>query len=77
MKTEVEQLTPPKSFNPVALTITFETQYELDAFYAIFNHAGVSTRFFDQYGGKSDSITDALRQHEVNHLHFEFCEAIR
>lgn len=54
MKSSVSKLPPPPpAFTPVTLTLTFETQDELDAVSTLFNHSNLCT-FLSQSAGMRD-----------------------
>ena len=61
------KLTTTPSFTPQTLAITFETQREIDTFYALFNATPVSVMFNN--GSRSnfaDTLRDTLRPATTN-----------
>jgi hypothetical protein len=72
MKTEVTQTPPPASFKPVTLSITFETQDELNAFYTLYNHSNVE-RFLCNHDAYS-TVYEQLRPFRTKAYHEEFCK---
>ena len=60
MKLSTQPLPQPKTFIPFSLTITFETEEELGAFYALFNHSKIT-----------NVIKPALNSHEIAQILFD------
>ena len=59
MKSILQQSTP-KPFTPQTLTLTFESQNEIDTFYTLFNFTTVSN-CFDRHDTFASNIRNSLR----------------
>jgi hypothetical protein len=59
--------TTSATFEPIELTLTFETQKEVDAFFGIMNYIPISDTvdILSDNGGFSANIRDALRRKMV------------